>query len=225
MPLTDLETLETPWPADAVEVGRIVGPWGVKGWLKIQPFSGQPEAFFSSRRWLLQPAHEALKPPGLPKPPSAGATARTQSSAPAFTAALPVVPMLPPYPLCLKVVQAKPHADGVVAQVQGVGGREMAQCLKGARIFIPRSSFPTPEPGEYYWVDLIGLQVLNRQNERLGEVLGLMETGPHSVLQIVPPGKDPAQESAHILIPFVDAFVDEVRLPERTILVDWEPHF
>ena len=46
---------DTPWPDDAVEVGRIVDAWGIKGGFKVLPFSSDPQALFSSRRWFLQP--------------------------------------------------------------------------------------------------------------------------------------------------------------------------
>src|SRR5881227_308157 len=39
------------FPVDAVEVGRIVDAWGVKGWIKVQPFASDPQALISSRRW------------------------------------------------------------------------------------------------------------------------------------------------------------------------------
>ncbi|MDQ6680846.1 MAG: hypothetical protein M3Y67_07770 [Pseudomonadota bacterium] len=38
---------EPAWPADALEVGRIVDAWGVKGWVKVQAFSSDPQALFS----------------------------------------------------------------------------------------------------------------------------------------------------------------------------------
>ena len=44
------------------------------------------------------------------------------------------------------------------------------KALKGARIFVSRASFPSTDDGEYYWVDLIGLQVFNRDGALLGTV-------------------------------------------------------
>ncbi|HET6828121.1 MAG TPA: ribosome maturation factor RimM, partial [Ramlibacter sp.] len=55
----------------------------------------------------------------------------------------------------LRVREAKEHSDSVVARADGVEDRTAAEALKGARIYVPRSSFPTADPGEYYWVDLI----------------------------------------------------------------------
>lgn len=190
-------------PEDAVEVGRVMGAWGVKGWIKVQPFSLDPQALFSTRRWFLQAPHDAS--PGL----------RTVLSA------RPV----------LKVTQAKDHGDMVVASAQDLEGRDAAEALRGARVFVSRSSFPTAGEGEYYWVDLIGLNVVNRDGVVLGEVVGLLETGAHDVLRIQPPaelgqerassGRKSASQPTECLIPFVAAYVDGVDMAARRITVDW----
>jgi 16S rRNA processing protein RimM len=49
-------------PADAVEVGRILDAWGLKGWFKVLPHSASPEALFSSKRWYLQPNERGASP-------------------------------------------------------------------------------------------------------------------------------------------------------------------
>jgi len=107
--------------------------------------------------------------------------------------------------------------DGVIATVQDIDDRDAAQALAGARVFVPRASFPTPDEGEFYWVDLIGLAVVNRGGVALGQVTGLIETGPHCVLRVQEPG------GHERLIPFVSAYVDAVDLPGRRIAVDWDP--
>ena len=84
----------------------------------------------------------------------------------------------------LRVREAKEHSDTVVASAHDVDDRSAAEALKGARIFIPRSSFPTAATDEYYWVDLIGLDVVNREGVALGQVKELLSTGPQTVLVI-----------------------------------------
>ncbi len=186
---------EPAWPDDAVEVGRITGAWGVKGWFKVQPFASDPQALFSSKRWFLQP-------PADPRPARPGAAA------------------LPPL---LRVVEAKEHGDGVVARAQEVADRDTAEALRGARLFVGRSSFPTAGTDEYYWVDLIGLAVVNREDQALGTVTGLLDTGAHSVLRVLPEGG--RGEADERLIPFVAQYVDDVDLPARRIRVDWGPDY
>ena len=177
-------------PADAVEVGRILDAWGIKGWFKVLPHSASPEALFSSKRWYLQPSEKGAK---------------------AFSGTV-----------LLKIREAKDHSDSIVACAQDIDDRNAAEALKGARIFIPRSSFPTAGDDEYYWVDLIGLEVVNREGVVLGSVSELMSTGPQAVLVI---GCEQDGKPAERMIPFVSAFVDAVDLPARRITVDWQPDY
>lgn len=186
---------EPAWPADAVEVGSVAGAWGVKGWIKVQPYAQNPQALFSSKRWFVK-----------------AAAARRRTADPGATHALPSL---------LRVVQAREHGDGVIAQVRDLDDRTAAEALRGARIFVSRASFPTAEADEFYWVDLIGLEVVNRQGEALGTVAGLIDTGPHSVLRVASAEPVAPGAEAERLIPFVAAYVDEVKLSERRILVDW----
>ena len=166
--------------------------WGVKGWLRVQPYAKDPQALFSSRRWFLRPAEPT---PARP--------------APKATVALP--PML-------RVIVAREHGEDVVASVRDITDRNQAEALRGARIFVPRSSFPSAASDEFYWVDLIGLQVFNRDGVQLGEVTGLIDNGVHSVLRVLAEPEAPAAER---LIPFVAAYIDQVDLNARRIDVDW----
>ena len=183
---------ETPaLPQDAIEVGRVLGAWGIKGGIKVRPFAADPQALFSSKRWFVQPP---------------------QGTAPAAVRAVTIWPSL------LRVVSAREHGDGVVATVHEVADRSQAEALRGARLFVSRASFPTPDDNEFYWVDLIGLAVTGREDAALGTVVGLLETGPHCVLRVQPSQADDEE----MLIPFVDAYVQAVDLPARRITVDWE---
>ena len=186
--LPGLEAAEL--PADAIEVGRILDAWGIKGWFKVLPYSADPEALFSSKNWFLLPTEKGVRTfegVGL-----------------------------------LKVKEAKTHSDTVVACTQDINDRSAADALRGARIFISRSSFPSAQKDEYYWVDLIGLEVINREGVSLGHVRDLLSTGPQTVLVIdqVQDGK-----TVEIMIPFVAVYIDDVNLGERRILVDWQADY
>jgi 16S rRNA processing protein RimM len=180
-------------PSDAIEVGRIGDAWGIKGWFKIIPYSASPEALFSSKRWLL-----------LPPEKRAGVVAKE----PLFTDTQQI-----------KIRSAKEHSDGIVAQADGVDDRNTAELLKSCRIFIARSSFPTAAKNEYYWVDLMGCEVLNREGIALGIVKDLMATGPQTVIVCE---REVEGKAVETLIPFVDAYVDSVSLEDKRIKVDWQ---
>ena len=186
-------TADAGWPDDALEVGRIVEAWGLKGWFRVQPYAAEAQALLASRCWHLQ------APDGSPA---------------ALAAAVPRV---------LAIRAARRHGDGLVAAASGVDDRDAAEALRNARVFVGRADFPVPAEGEFYWVDLIGLAVANRQGVALGTVAGLLETGAQSVLK-VGPGNAGEAEGEH-LIPFVDAYVDEVDFAARRITVDWQADY
>ncbi len=122
----------------------------------------------------------------------------------------------------LKIIEAKDHSDTVVASAQAIGDRTAAEALKGARIFVARSSFPTPDADEFYWVDLIGLDVINREGVALGQVKELMHTGPQTVLVLSYQDGDTVKER---MIPFVGVYIDAVDLTARRITADWQADY
>jgi len=186
-------------PDDSVEVGRVLDAWGVKGWLKILPHSTEPEALFAAKSWFLQ-APDAKFRPGFD----------------AFKGTVSIT-----------VDEAKNHSDSVVAKVEGVDDRDDAESLRGCRIFLPRSAFPKASKDEYYWVDLIGLNVVNREGVALGCVRDLMATGPHSVLCVDYSSiqEDGSSKDDERMIPFVSAYVDSVDVAGKLITVDWQPDY
>jgi 16S rRNA processing protein RimM len=122
----------------------------------------------------------------------------------------------------LRIREAKDHSDVVVARADGVEDRSGAELLKGARVFIPRSSFPSAAEDEYYWVDLLGLDVVNREGVQLGRVKELLSTGPQTVLVLEYEAEGKPQER---MLPFVAAYVDKVDLQGRRIEVDWQADY
>lgn len=200
-------------PSDAVEMGRIADAWGIKGWIKVHAYSASADALLAGSEWFLQPPVA---------PFDRGFTA--------FKGTIRV-----------EVKEIKPHADTLVALCDASPHRNAAEGLKGARIFMSRSQFPqTSDPDEYYWVDLLGLRVVNREGVALGVVRDLMSTGPNSVLVIEytvaapvadlsgagePIAPVAASKQAERLIPFVAAYVDKVDKAAGVITVDWQEDY
>lgn len=183
-------------PDDAIEVGRILDAWGVKGWLKVLPHSNQPEALFEAKSWFLQAPDTKFRP--------------------GFNAFMGTVTVF--------IDEAKTHSDSVVAKIDGMDDRNDAESLRGCRIFLPRSAFPQASKDEYYWVDLIGLNVVNREGVALGCVRDLMATGPNSVLcvEYQASQENGSTKAEERMIPFVSAYVDSVDIPGQLITVDWQ---
>ncbi len=114
------------------------------------------------------------------------------------------------YPL----IKGGVHTKKLAAQLEGVNDRDQAFALRGCEIAVPRSEMPEPAEDEYYWVDLVGLEVRNIQDERLGVVERLFATGANDVLVV----KDGDTER---LLPFVAAVVLKVDRAARVITADW----
>ncbi|MDK9704051.1 MAG: ribosome maturation factor RimM [Sulfuritalea sp.] len=109
----------------------------------------------------------------------------------------------------------KLHGDGVVAKLAGIDDRDASEALGSCFFGAPREALPAPEQDEYYWADLIGLAVVNMQNQPLGRVKSLIETGANEVLVVV----DGDRER---LLPFVEHVVKAVDVPGGIIHADWE---
>lgn len=109
----------------------------------------------------------------------------------------------------------KIHGDGVVVLLDGIADRTAAEAMKGVLVGAPRDSLPATDEDEFYWGDLIGLEVVNSADEKLGNVAGLIETGANDVLRVV--GKDGTER----LLPFVSAVVLAVEKEAGLIRVEW----
>ncbi|SMB26359.1 16S rRNA processing protein [Sterolibacterium denitrificans] len=109
----------------------------------------------------------------------------------------------------------KPHGKGYVAKFSRMDDRTAAEAIEGCFIAAPRAALPGTAKGEYYWVDLLGLDVVNAEGARLGRVVDLMRSGAHEVLCV----RDEAGQER--LLPFVAAVVKDVDSALREIRVDW----
>jgi 16S rRNA processing protein RimM len=122
-----------------------------------------------------------------------------------------------------EVTAIRRHGAGWVAKLAGVDDPEHAERLRGTRIAVARGEFPALAEGEYYWIDLIGARVVNRQGECLGQVQGLRSNGVHDVLEI-----SAGDAATPMLVPMVAEYVDRIEIDpgpdggERIVRVDWE---
>ncbi|MBK1674695.1 ribosome maturation factor RimM [Ectothiorhodospira shaposhnikovii] len=118
----------------------------------------------------------------------------------------------------LKLESGRAHGKGVVAKLEGVDDRDAAAALIGASIGIRREQLEPLPKGEYYWADLVGLEVINLEAVSLGWVDHLMETGANDVLVV--------SGDRERLIPYVrDQVIQEIDLEAGIIRVDWDPDF
>jgi len=161
-----------------ITLGKIVGVFGVRGWVKVFSETRPREHIFKYSPWILELNGTVVE---------------------------------------VEVLDGRVQGKGLIASLNGYTDCESVRQLMGAEISVPQSALPKAEKDEYYWSQLIGLQVENIQGIKLGEVISLFETGANDVLVV-------KGEKEH-LIPFTEFAVLEVDLDSGRLTVDWDEDF
>jgi 16S rRNA processing protein RimM len=107
------------------------------------------------------------------------------------------------------------HGKDVIIKLAGINTPEEARLLTGKLIAITRSQLPALDQNEYYWSDLIGLTVVNKDGTVYGKVAYLIETGSNDVLVV-------KGDKEHAIPYLYGSVVLNVDLEKQQILVDWE---
>ncbi len=168
-------------PADIVVLGKIVGPYGLRGAVKVHPFADDPLVWAKLPHWWI--GQDGMAPELWRQ---------------------------------TRLIRCKAHGDVLVAELECLADRNASESAHGVLVGVPRAVLPAAAKDEYYWADLIGLEVFNTHDQSLGHVLGLIETSANDVLRV---GDGGGKER---LLPFVAAVVLDVDLLAQRMRVDWE---
>ncbi len=118
----------------------------------------------------------------------------------------------------LQGARGRETPKGVVATLPEVADRDAAEALRGTEVWAPRSALPPPKDGEYYWIDLEGLRVANREGVEFGRVSHLFSTGANDVLVV--------QGERERMIPFaMPDYIVSIDFDAGLIVVDWDADF
>lgn len=161
-------------------MGRIVGPFGVQGWVKVKPFTEAPGGLGEFASWLV------------------GAPEGWREVA---------------------VEDFEVHSKGPVAKLAGCDDREAAGKLRNREVAVRRAELGEARDGSLYWVDLVGLEVVDERGISLGAVEGLFETGETSVMVVRSAG------GKERLIPFIADYVKSVDREAGRITVEWKADY
>ena len=179
--LSDDPLLPAKWkfPATilAPVMGRVRSPHGLKGWVKIQPFTQEVEGLLDYPEWWL------------------GGKGQWQQH---------------------RIAESAVHGSIVVARLEGFADRDAAAALRGSDVAVPRDVMPENREGEFYWNDLLGMEVSDRTAAKLGVVAKFLETGANPVIVVMGDNKE-------FLVPFIEGVIVNVDLKARQLVVDWEP--
>jgi 16S rRNA processing protein RimM len=115
--------------------------------------------------------------------------------------------------LTLTVTEIRPHQKTFLLMSREIGTVEQARRLVGAELCVPESRLPPTASGEFYWYQLIGLEVVNTEGQSLGTLEEIIETGSNDVYVVRQGGEE-------ILVPAMEEVVLEVDLHRRLMTVD-----
>jgi 16S rRNA processing protein RimM len=162
-----------------VVIGRIVGVYGVKGWVKVVSYATPGADILEYTPWLLKIDDHWQR---------------------------------------MTVDQGKVHGNGIIAHLVSFDDRDSARALIGAEITVQRNQLPDLPEGEFYWMDLEGLRVVNKESIELGILDHLLETGANDVMVV--------QGDRERLIPFIRGdIVLDIDQDAGVITVDWDPEY
>lgn len=180
-------------PNNPLVVGRIVGAFGIKGWVKVKSFTQPAENILSYEPLWLVSTYE-----GAPQQ-------RCKAH--------------------IEVSSFRPQ--GLVVQLKGVADRTAAERLRGAHLEIDRQMLPSLGRDDYYWHELVGLEVVSQyqgKETHLGCVKSLLETGANDVLVVE--DKTPGVDISERLVPYLlGVYVLDVDLEQKRMTVNWDPEF
>jgi len=118
----------------------------------------------------------------------------------------------------LVIMDSKINVKGPTVKLKGIDDRDKARAQVGKNIEVLREQMPDLEPGQYYWCDLIDLNVINLEGTCLGKVSSIQDTGANDVMI--------AEGERRYLIPLiVDRYIKEVDFQVGQVVVDWDPEF
>lgn len=118
----------------------------------------------------------------------------------------------------LEILKAEIQSKSIIVLIKGYEQREIASRLTNAEIAVSRANLPEPEPGEYYWHDLIGMSVMNLTGESFGTVVDIMPTGANDVLVV-------RGEKKHLIPYLPEQVIKTVDMDQKKITIDWDLDF
>lgn len=120
----------------------------------------------------------------------------------------------------IRLEDGKAHKEGVIAKLSGIDDRDAAVEMLHNKIWVNASELPELTGDEYYWYQLIGLQVVDTTTQPLGEIIQLFETGANDVLVVK------SKNGSEHLVPYIkDRVIKKVDLDNNLMIVDWDTDY
>ncbi len=117
-------------------------------------------------------------------------------------------------PRIYEVLKATRQPPRLILTLKGIEKREDAEPLINGEVFVKKEALPDPEEGEYYWVDLLGLDVETEQGRCIGKLKEILPTRAHDVFVVE--GK-----RREIFLPATEDVIKKVDRERGVVEVHW----
>jgi 16S rRNA processing protein RimM len=161
-----------------LELGRIGGPYGVRGWVHVESFTEPKNRLLQFPQWNLSLSDNAASQPW-------------------------------------QVAETKTHGEKLVVRFADVADRDAAARLRGSRVLIERSLLAPLEARQFYEADLLGLTVLDLQQQVLGTVRQFIATPAASYMVVK------TAANRELWIPATPQYLNKVDLQDGQVWVAW----
>jgi len=108
---------------------------------------------------------------------------------------------------------ARENNRGVFLNLEGITSRTQAENFVGSDLFIEKEHLPVLEDGSYYWSDLIGMAVYSIDEEFLGHIKTIFQTGSNDVYVI-------QNKEMEILVPALESVVSKIDIGNQIMIVE-----
>ena len=161
-----------------LEIGRIVNTFGIKGMVKVKPFTDNIERFSNLEKIYIK-----------------NKSGQTE----------------------YKIQEVKYHKNMVLIKFEGIENPEQADLLRNSYLIVDRETEEPLEPGRYYIVDMIGLDVFTDDNEYLGKLEDIYNTGSNDIYVVK------NELGKQVLLPAIEDVIKNIDMDNKKVIVHLIP--
>ena len=161
-----------------LEIGQIVNTFGIKGMVKVKPFTDNIERFSNLEKIYIK-----------------NKSGQTE----------------------YKIQEIKYHKNMVLIKFEGIENPEQADLLRNSYLIVDRETEEPLEPGRYYIVDMIGLDVFTDDNEYLGKLEDIYNTGSNDIYVVK------NELGKQVLLPAIEDVIKNIDMDSKKVIVHLIP--
>lgn len=161
-----------------LEIGQIVNTFGIKGMVKVKPFTDNIERFSNLEKIYIK-----------------NKSGQTE----------------------YKIQEVKYHKNMVLIKFEGIENPEQADLLRNSYLIVDRETEESLEPGRYYIVDMIGLDVFTDDNEYLGKLEDIYNTGSNDIYVVK------NELGKQVLLPAIEDVIKSIDMDNKKVIVHLIP--